>query len=134
MALICFNKGAQELLTRALNKGPTADLQIQLYKSNTTLSETTELADLTLADSTGYSAAPLIGVLWTITDADPSSASYDEQSFTSSAGSQNQDVYGYVVTDALSTVAIWGETFTDGPYNIVNDGDVIRVTPFFTLD
>ena len=134
MALICFNKGAQEILTRALNKGATGDVKLNLYKSNTTLSETTAIGDLTLADFTGYSAATLSGASWTVTDADPSSASYAKQTFTSSAGSQNQAVYGYVVTNSAGTIALWGETFTDGPYTIVNNGDKIEVTPVFTLD
>lgn len=134
MALICFNKGAQELLTRALNKGATGDVVLKLYKSNTTLAETTAIADLTLADFTGYSAITLTGASWSVTDADPSVASYAQQTFTSSAGSQNQPVYGYVVTNAGGTIALWGETFSDGPYTIVNNGDVIRVTPSFSLD
>ena len=134
MALICFNKGAQEILTRALNKGATGDVKLKLYKSNTTLSETTAIADLTIADFTGYADATLSGASWTITDADPSSASYAKQTFTSSAGSQNQAVYGYVVTNSGGTIALWGETFSDGPYTIVNIGDKIEVTPVFTLD
>ena len=134
MALICFNKGAQEILTRALNKGATGDVKLKLYKSNTTLSETTAIGDLTIADFTGYADATLSGASWTITDADPSSASYAKQTFTSSAGSQNQAVYGYVVTNSGGTIALWGETFSDGPYTIVNIGDKIEVTPVFTLD
>jgi hypothetical protein len=43
-------------------------------------------------------------------------------------------VYGYVVTNSAGTIALWGETFTDGPYTIVNNGDLIKVTPVFTLD
>lgn len=134
MSLICFNKGAQEILTRALNKGATGDLKLKLYKSNTTLTEATAIADLTLADFTGYADITLTGASWGITDADPSVASYAQQTFTSSAGSQNQPVYGYVVTNSGGTIALWGETFSDGPYTIVNNGDVIKVTPTFSLD
>src|SRR5574343_1237464 len=115
MALICFNKGAQEILTRALNKGATGDVKLKLYKSNTTLSETTAIADLTEADFTGYSEATLTGASWTITDADPSSASYAKQTFTSSAVSQNQSDYGYVVTNSAVTIVMRGETFRDCP-------------------
>jgi len=134
MALICFNKGAQEILTRALNKGATGDVKLCLYTSNTTLSETTAIADLTLATWTGYGAITLTGASWAITDADPSSASYAKQTFTSTAGSQNVNNYGYVVTNSAGTIALWGETFSDGPYNIANNGDKIEVTPVFTLD
>ena len=134
MALICFNKGAQEILTRALNKGATGDVKLLLYKSNTTLTEATAYADLTIADFTGYADATLTGASWTITDADPSVSSYAKVTFTSSAGSQNQNVYGYVVTNSAKTIALWGETFTDGPYNIANNGDKIEVTLSFSLD
>jgi len=134
MALICFNKGAQEILTRALNKGATGDVKLMLYKTNTALTETYAMGDATVADFTGYSTVTLTGASWTITDADPSSASYAKQTFTSTAGSQNQNVYGYVVTNSAGTIALWGETFSDGPYNIANNGDKIEVTPVFTLD
>jgi hypothetical protein len=134
MALICFNKGAQEILTRALNKGATGDVKLMLYKTNTALTETYAMGDATVADFTGYSTVTLSGASWTITDADPSSASYAKQTFTSSAGSQNQDIYGYIVTNSGGTIALWGETFTDGPYNIANVGDKIECTVVFTLD
>ena len=69
-----------------------------------------------------------------MTDADPSEASYAKQTFTSSAGSQNQDVYGYYVTNSGGTILLWIEAFSDGPYNVANNGDKIEVTPKFTLD
>jgi hypothetical protein len=134
MALITFNAGAQEIARRALNYSATGDVVLKLFKSATTLAETTVIGDLTLADFTGYAAITLTGASWTVTSADPASASYAQQTFTSSAGSQNQDVYGYVVTNSGGTIALWGETFSDGPYNIVNNGDLIKVTPVWTLD
>jgi hypothetical protein len=134
MALITFNKGAQEIAKRALNFSATGDVKLKLYSSNTTLAETTAIGDLTIATFTGYADITLTGASWTVTDADPASASYAQQTFTSSAGSQNQSIYGYVVTNSGGTIALWGETFTDGPYVIVNNGDLIKVTPVWTLD
>ena len=49
--------------------------------------------------------------------------------FTSSAGSQNQPVYGYYLTQTTSGKLMYVERFTDAPYTIVNNGDVIKVTP-----
>lgn len=133
MALVLFTKGAQLIMSRALNKSATGDLRLKLFKSNTTLTTATAIGDLTLADFTGYADITLTGASWGVTDAAPSVSSYALQTFTSTAGSQNQDVYGYVVTDAAGTTAIWGETFSDGPYNIANNGDKIEITPIFNL-
>ena len=133
MALVLFNAGAAEIMSRAVNKSATGDLKLKLYKSNTTLSKATVIGDLTLADFTGYADASFTGANWSVTTANPSVTSYAKQTFTSTAGSQNQDVYGYVVTNSAGTVALWGETFSDGPYNIVNNGDKIEVTPTFNL-
>lgn len=134
MALIHPNEGAQEALSRWLNKSATGNVVLKLFKSNTTPGETDTVATYTEADFTGYSAITLTGANWTITNADPASASYAKQTFTSSAGSQNQNVYGYYVTNAGGTVLMWAERFTDGPYNIANNGDKIEVTPVFTQD
>ena len=134
MALTVPNKGAQELLKRALNVSATGDVVLRLYKNNVTIAETTALANVTQADFTGYSAITLTGASWTVTDADPSVASYAKQTFTSSAGSQNQDVYGYYLTNSGNTIVLWIEAFSDGPYNIANNGDKIEVTPSISLD
>ena len=134
MALTVMNKGAQEMLKRALNYSATGNVVLKLYKNNVTIAETSAVADFTEADFTGYSAATLTGSSFTVTDADPSEASYAVQEFTSSAGSQNQDVYGYYVTNGAGTIALWAEAFSDGPYNIANNGDKIQVTLKLTLD
>lgn len=54
MALVLFTKGAQLIMSRALNKSATGDLRLKLFKSNTTLTTATAIGDLTLADFTGY--------------------------------------------------------------------------------
>lgn len=134
MPLVCPNVGAQELLRRALNYSATGDVKLKLFKSNTTPAETDTTATYTEADFTGYAEKTLTGASWTVTNADPASGSYAEQTFTSSAGSQNQAVYGYYVVNSAGTVLLWAERFSDGPYTIVNNGDAIKVTPVITLD
>ena len=134
MALVAPNVGVQEILRRALNYSATGNVVLRLYSSNTTPGETDTTATYTEATFTGYSAITLTGASWTVTNADPSVASYAEQTFTSSAGSQNQAIYGYYVTNAAGTVLMRAERFTDGPYTIVNNGDAIKVTPQITLD
>jgi len=53
--------------------------------------------------------------------------------FTSTAGSQNQNIYGYYVTRATGPEVVFAELFTDGPYNIANNGDAIKITLNFTM-
>jgi hypothetical protein len=134
MALVAVNVGVQEILRRALNYSATGDVKLHLFQSNTTPAETDTTATYTEATWTGYAAITLTGASWTVTNADPASASYAEQTFTSTAGSQSQANYGYYVTNSASTVLLWAERFSDGPYTIVNNGDVIKVTPVITLD
>lgn len=134
MALIAFNKGVQEMLKRILNYSATGNVYLKLYRNNLALAETTAVADFTEANFTGYAAIALNGATFTITDADPSVASYPQQEFISSAGSQNQLIYGYYITNFAGTIALWAEAFTDGPYNIVNNGDKVKVTPTINLD
>lgn len=133
MAVVTFNAGRQEMLRRAFNYSATGDLKLKLYSSNTSLSVTTVIGDLTEATFTGYAEKTLTGASWTVTSASPAVASYAQQEFTSTAGSQNQSIYGYVVTNSAGTIALYGETFTDGPYTIVNNGDKIQVTLSFEL-
>ena len=134
MALVAPNVGVQEILKRALNVSATGDVSLKLFKSNTTPGETDTTSTYTEATFTGYAAKTLTGASWTVTNADPSEASYAEQTFTSTASSQNEAVYGYYVTNSGGTILLWAERFTDGPYTIVNNGDAIKVTPKITLD
>lgn len=134
MALNCPNVGAQEILRRALNYSATGDVVLKLYQNDVTPGESDTTSTYTEATWTGYSAKTLTGGSWTVTSADPSEASYAQQTYTSTAGSQNQNNYGYYVTNAGGTVLLWAERFTSAPYTIVNNGDTISVTPKFTLD
>ena len=134
MALVTPNQGANLTLAAILNKTAPQDLDLCLFKNNYTPIETTIESDLTVADFTGYSTIQLTAASWTITTADPASASYAQQTFTSTAGSQSQAVYGYYLKQRTSGKLIWAELFTDGPYTIVNNGDAIKVTPVITAD
>ena len=134
MAVVVPNKGAQEILKRATNNSATGDLTLKLFENNYTPIEASAVADFTEATFTGYASQGIPGSGATITDADPSEASWAAKTFTSSAGSQSKNVYGYYVVNAGGTVCLWAERFTDGPYPIVNNGDTITVTPKLTLD
>ena len=132
MTLVLPNQGEQITLEAMVGKTAGQNLVLRLFKSNTTPSESTTEASLTEANFTGYSAITLTAASWTYTSGDPSSIAYAQQTFTSSAGSQSQPVYGYYVTQVTSGKLVWVERFTDGPYTIVNNGDTIKVTLNFT--
>jgi hypothetical protein len=137
MALVFFNQGESIALSLLVNKTGTytqRNLILRLFKSNTTPSETDTEATYTEADFTGYSAITLTGTSWSLTPGAPSNVAYAQQTFTSSAGSQSQNVYGYYYTQATDGFAPCAERFSDGPYGIVNNGDAIKVTPTITAD
>ena len=131
MALLLPNQGEGIALEALVNKTAPQNLVLRLYKSNTTPGETDTEATYTEADFTGYSAVTLTGGSWTT---GTGTVSYAQQTFTSSAGSQNQNVYGYYLTQVTSGKLVWAERFSDGPYNVVNNGDEIKVTPTISAD
>lgn len=134
MALLVPNTGEVIALQYLVNKAAPENLVLHLYKNNITPAEADVAGTYTEATFTGYTAITLTGASWTVTGGAPSSASYAQQTFSSSAGSQNQDIYGYYLTRLGSADLVYAERFSDGPYNIANNGDAIRVTPTITGD
>jgi hypothetical protein len=134
MTLLVPNQGEAIALEALVNKTAAQNLVLRLFKNNKTPSETDTEADYTEADFTGYSAPTLTGASWVSTPGAPSQVAYAEQTFSSSAGSQSQPVYGYYLTQASSGKLVWAERFTAGPYTITNNGDQIKVTPVITGD
>ena len=129
MELLVPNTGENLVVGMIVNKTAPENLVLKLFKSNTTPAEGDTAATYTEADFTGYSSATLTGASWTVT---ADTAAYAQQSFTSSATQTLQNVYGYYLVQATSGVLIWAERFSDAPYAISNNGDVIRVTPTIT--
>lgn len=134
MALLVPNQGEVIALEATLNKTAPENLDLVLYKSNTTPGETDTESTYTVADFTGYATIQLTAASWTISPGAPTEAAYAQQTFASTASSQNQNVYGYYVKQRTSGKLVWVERFTDGPYQIANNGDQIKVTPKFTAD
>lgn len=134
MALVLPNQGETIALEALVGKTAGQNLVLRLFKSNTTPGEADTEATYTEADFTGYAAVTLTAASWSATPGAPSNIAYAQQTFASSAGSQNQNVYGYYLTQESSGKLVWAERFSDGPYNIVNDGDAIKVTPIITAE
>jgi len=134
MALVLPNQGEQIALEALLNKTAPQDLKLKLFQNNVTPSETDTEATYTEATFTGYSAVTLTAANWTVTQGAPTQATYPQVTFTSTAGGQNQSIYGYYLVQATSGKLVWAERFSDGPYTIVNNGDSIKVTPVIACD
>jgi hypothetical protein len=134
VTLLVPNHGEGDMLKYLLNFSAAENVILRLYQSNTTPAETDTAATYTEATWTGYSAATLTGASWVVTEGAPSDGAYAQQTFTSTAGSQSQNNYGYFMTRASSGRIAWAERFSDGPYQVVNNGDQIKVTPKITLD
>lgn len=128
MALVVPNAGEGLMLEHIVGKTAIENLTLKLFKNDYTPVEGSVAGSFTEADFTGYSSIGLTGASWTVTTGDPSYASYAQQTFTSTAGSQNQPVYGYFLVGTTSTTIYYAERFSDGPYTIVNDGDAIKIT------
>lgn len=125
---------AEEIMLDILLAGVAAqNLDLKLYKSNTTPADADTEATYTEADFTGYAAIQLVQGNWVTTQGDPTTAAYPQQTFTSSADQAAQSVYGYYVIQRVSGKLMWAERFTNGPYVIANNGDTIKVTLAFNL-
>jgi hypothetical protein len=135
MTLLVPNNGEGDGLQYFVNKAAPENLVLRLYQNDITPAETDAAATYTEATWTGYGALTLTGATWGApSEGAPSSIAYAQQTFTSTAGAQSQNNYGYYMTRATSGRIALAERFSDGPYQIVNNGDQIKVTPQITLD
>lgn len=93
------------------------------------------IGDLTVANFTGYAAIALTGGSWTTTQGDPSTATYAQQNFTCLGVSSNT-IYGYMITRTSGGALVGYEYLNEPshlPDTVTSIGDIIRVTPSFTL-
>ena len=126
MALAFPNQGEDLVLEAITNKTAPQALKLKLFKLPASdPGETATEASFTEADFTGYSEDA--SITWGASSG--GTITGDKSTFTSSAGSQNQDVYGYYLVQTTSGKLVYYEYFTGGPYNIANNGDKIEVTP-----
>lgn len=133
MALLFPNNGEGDALQYLVNRAAPENLILRLYTSNTTPAEADVAATYTEAAGFGYAALTLTGASWDApSEGAPSSIAYAQQTFTFTGALGN--VYGYYLTRATSGRIAFSERFSDGPYNIANNGDQIKITPTITCD
>lgn|SRR5262245_44055815 len=134
MPLLVPDVGEVELLRAGLGRvamGATDTLK--LYTNNITPGESDTAGTYTEAAGFGYAAKSITNATdWTVTTtAGTTEAVAPQQTWTFTGALGN--VYGYYIIRADTGVLLWAERFTDGPYNIANNGDEIRVTPKIQL-
>ena len=132
MAGFLVNQGEEVALLALVNKTAPQNLTLRLYSNNYVIVETTTEGDVTEATGNGYASIALTAATWTVTPGAPTDAAYPEQVFAFTGALGN--VYGYYLTQDISSKLIIAERFTDGPYNVQNNGDEIKVTLSITLD
>ena len=133
MALLFPNNGEGDALQYLVNRAAPENLVLRLYTSNTTPAEADTADTYTEATGFGYAALTLTGASWGApSEGAPSSIAYAQQTFTFTGALGN--VYGYYLTRATSGRIAYSERFSDGPYNIANNGDQIKITPTITCD
>jgi hypothetical protein len=130
MALLVPNNGEGDALQYYVNRATPENLVLRLFTSNTTPAETDTAATYTEAAGFGYAAVTLTGASWGApSEGAPSSIAYAEQTFIFTGA-----LYGYYLTRFTSGRIAYAERFSNGPYNIQNNGDQIKVTPTITCD
>ena len=129
-ALLVPNAAEDVMLQNILNKTAPQDGRLKLYTNNITPAETDTEASYTEAAGFGYADILFSPASWTITPGAPTSAAYPQQTYTFTGALGN--VYGYYVVQTTSGKILFAERFSTGPFNMVNNGDQIKVTPQFT--
>jgi len=123
MTLIVPDEGKVFLIKRSLNIISVEDLRLRLYTNDVTPAQNSVFSTFTEASGFGYSGVTLVGSSYTVVSG--VTASYPQQTFTFSGALGK--VYGYFVTGGVTLG--WAERFTNGPYNVANSGDQIKLTP-----
>ena len=128
MALNFPDVGENLALEMIVNKTAAQNPVLKLYTNNITPGESDTAGTYTEASGNGYASVTLTGSSWGAASA--GSIAYAQQTFTFTGNLGN--VYGYFIVQVTSGTLLYSERFSDGPYNIVNNGDQIKITPTIT--
>lgn len=131
MTLLVPDVGEQIMLEYIVNQDAPEDLVLRLYTNNLTPQESDTTGDYTEASGFGYASVTLTPASWAFVQGAPSTATFTEVTFTFTGALGN--VYGYYINRSTGTELMWAERFVNGPFDIQNNGDEIKVTPRITL-
>ena len=133
MTLVQPHEGRRIALEAMVNKVAPQDLDLALFTNNYTPVVGSVAADFTEASGSGYARKQLVGANWVYAAGAPSpdTITYPEQIFTFTGALGN--VYGYYVVQRTSGKVLWGERFSDAPFNVTGSTRRVYVTPVYEL-
>jgi len=125
MSLLATNNGRNLSLSYLVGATTqTEKLYLKLYNNAASVNiSLTEEGLSFLSTGNGYSPILLSDDDWVIEDG---VATYPQQSWTFTGAAGN--VYGYALLTETSNTLVFAENFSDGPYNVLSNGDIIRVS------
>lgn len=128
MALVVPNEGEVEALEYWLEKTTLQrDQTLSVYSSNTTPAESDTVATYTKKITDGFAAKTLTRATWAAAaGGDPSSKSYAQQSWTSTADAVL--LYGYLVESVTDAQLWWAEKLWPSGQTF-DTNDVLNLTP-----
>lgn len=132
MPLIVPNSAETFILRYVTNSAVPEDLDIRLFTNDFVPTEADVVGNYIEASLGGYALIQLNSTLWVVTPGEPSIAEHPQVTWTFTGAVGN--VYGYYVTRRTTGDLVWAERFTNGPYNVQNNNDQIRVTPRLTAN
>lgn len=135
MPIVMPNQGEEIALDLLLAINMTMRLFSNDVTSGLTDVQIEALTESSFTDATftGYAAKSLTGGSWVSTQADPSTGTYAQQTYTRTSTGTAQTLYGYSMHRASDNKLLWFEYFT-GPITVATNGDTIQITPTITLD
>lgn len=143
MSIYIPNGSEQTVLSLILAGGTQEDFLLKLFSDANTFTSTDVTASRTETSFTGYAntangtSNKITRSMWasgTWSGGQPTYLSISTPFvFTSTAGSQSANVYGYYLVGATSNLLYFEERFPSAPYTIVNSGDSISITLKFGL-
>jgi len=135
MALVTTDLGELELLDKMLKDALTVDENyvLQLFNHAEVVSAATVSADFTASTFTNYVAKTLTRANFSVaaTVGGKSSATVST-ALSWTCGATGDTVFGYWVVGGTSGTTLWAERF--GSSRTLADGDVLNLTPVFTLN
>ena len=136
MALLTPNKGELELLDKMLKDALSVDetYLIKLYKNDYTPDDNSVTGSFTQADFTAYAGRTLTRTSWNsaVTVGGKAETSYGTGPQSWTCGTTGNTVYGYYVEATTSGITLWAERFSTS--RVIAEGDVLNITPKFTLN
>lgn len=129
MAGFLADNGVKQIAAECRANWNATALKLGLYKSNTTPTVNSILANFTECDFAGYVRQSITGWTAPTVAANIASMTADPKTFTRSSTGAAQFIYGYLIIDNAGTVLYAAERDPNAPITVTVLGDSYTVTP-----